>query len=351
MHAIGGRYLIRRLLGKGASGEVYEVQDSFENDVVAIKILTALPAGGPWLEAQILRRLADPHILPIRNADLASGTPYLVTELATHGTLDQRLTLSGKRGLDVDDVVRWTRQACHGIARAHDLRLLHNDIKPANLFLNAQGEALVGDFGCAALIPPGATYAFPPGATAETAAPEIASGWGTPANSASVRSDVYSIGATAYWLLAARPPHDFTGVTDVPSKMSIVATRSPARLRDLAPHVPLPVATAIERAAAVTPAARFASVADLAAALGRRPATRRRWRRTDDHAGHMGCWRGEPVGAGSTYVTCLEVGTRPTQCVITTRHAGSGHRVAGGCRTAPMRLWAQATRGVMGQLG
>ena len=116
---IAGRYLVRGLLGRGATGEVYEVLDTYENDIVALKLLTVLPAGGPWAEAQILRGLADPHILPIRNADLASGRPYLVTELATHGSLDQRLGTTGQCGLDVDDVVRWIRQACHGVARAH----------------------------------------------------------------------------------------------------------------------------------------------------------------------------------------------------------------------------------------
>jgi serine/threonine protein kinase len=346
---IAGRYLLRRRLGApGTQGEVYEALDTYEGDVVAVKLLTGLlPPGGPWVEARILRRLADHHILPIRNADLASGVPYLVTELATHGTLDGTLATAGPCGLDVDDVVRWTCHACHGVARAHDLLLLHNDLKPANLFLNAQGECLVGDFGFASLLPVGATVVQPAGATAMTAAPEVAAGWGTPAATASVRSDVYSLGATAYWLLAARPPHDFTGAADAAAQMAIVVAQAPPRLRDVAPHVPNYVSVAIETAIARASSDRHASVTDLASALGRRPAMTRRWRRTDEHVGHLGCWRGEPDHGGSVYVVCLEVGSRPSQITITTRHAGSGHRVLRGCRVVPRREWGRAIRSVM----
>ena len=200
-------------------------------------------------------------------------------------------------------------------------------------------------------MPPGAASARPPGATAETAAPEVAAGWLTPATTASVLSDVYSLGATAFWLLTSRPPHDFTGVADVTAKMAIAAARVPPRLRDLAPHVPQSVAAAIERAMATPPTGRFASLTDFAAALGRRTPVERRWRRTDEHAGHIACWRGAPVGPGSTYVLCLEYGPRTSQCTIATIHAGSGHHITRGCRTAPIRIWGQAVRSVMRLLG
>jgi eukaryotic-like serine/threonine-protein kinase len=276
---------------------------------------------------------------------------FLATELARHGTLQDRLAAAGERGLDLDEVIRWTRHACFGVARAHDLRLLHNDLKPGNLFLNAEEECLVGDFGCATLIPAGMATVQPHGATPETTAPEIAASWGTRAASASILSDVYSLGATAVCLLAARPPHDLTGMPDVASKMAIVATQPAAVLRDLAPHVPKAVVTAIDTAIKRSPGDRYQTVTDFAAALGRRPAAARRWRRTDEHLGHLACWRGEPRGAGSTYVLCLERGSRPSQCTITTVHAGSGRRVSLGCRSAYLRSWGQAVRSVIQKLG
>jgi eukaryotic-like serine/threonine-protein kinase len=349
---IAGRYAVQARLGAPSSqGTVYRVLDTYEGDVVALKLLTALPPGGPWMEAQILRHLADPHILPIRNADQVPGRPYLVTELATRGSLEDCLAATGSRGLGVDDVVRWTRQACYGVARAHDLRLLHNDLKPGNLFLNAQGECLVGDFGMATLIPPGAAAVRPYGATAETAAPEVAACWNTAAATASVLSDVYSLGATAFWLLAARPPHEFTGAPDPAVKMATVAGQVPSRLRDVAPHVPQSVALVIEKAFARSPGDRFATVTAFAAALGTRRRVTRRWRRTDEHVSHVACWRGEPEAGGSTYVLCLETSPRPSQCLITAVHASSGNRVTRGCRTAYMREWGRAVRSAMQRLG
>ena len=347
---IGGRYVLQRQLGQGGQGDVYQAFDSHLGDVVALKLLTTVPPGGAWAEAQILRRLADRHILPILNADIASGQPYLATELAQHGTLEAELAAASGVGLDVDDVVGWIRDACHGVARAHDLRLIHNDLKLANLFLDGARECLVGDFGAAALLAPQASTVFPPLATPETAAPEIAAGWNTPALTASVQSDVYSLGATAYWLLTGKPPHDFGNLTDPAAKMALVAAQPPPRLRDVAPHVPSQVAATIEKAMARDPADRFDSVLDFAAALGARHAIPRRWTQTDEHPAHDACWRGVPRGGGSTYVLCLEPGPRASQRSVIARHASSGHRITSECRVIQARNWAQAIRAAMRRL-
>ncbi len=340
-----------QLSAGGGGGEVYEVLDTYEGEVVVLKLIRNVPTGNPWHEAQILRRLSDPHILAIRNADVASGIPYVVTERATHGTLASRLNASSGFGVDVDEVIQWMRQASYGVARAHDLRLTHNDIKPANLFLNAQGEALVGDFGGASLIPPGAASTMPFQATAETVAPEVASSWGTSAATASFASDVYSLGATTYWMLAATTPHDFGGAVGHVERCQVVASNPSRRLRDVAPHVPQSVAAVVERAIHPDPAQRFASALDFAAALSSRSLPNRRWRRTNVHPGHIGCWEGDPTGTAGAYILCVEAGSRPSQCQITTVHASSGNRVARGCRAAPLRMWSQAVRSVMQDLG
>lgn len=312
---------------------------------MALKLLQAVPAGQPWLEAETLRQLSDPHILPIRNADIDAGQPFLVTELATHGTLADPLAASGTCGLRVDDVVRFMRQAANGVGRAHAIRLIHNDIKPQNLFLNAEGECLVGDFGGACLLAPGAATCTPHATTPPIAAPEIAKEW----HAASVRSDVYSLGATGYWLLAGRPPHSFPEGATFHESLALVATKSPPRLWDVAPHVPRYVATTIDAAMARDPADRFEAVADFAAALGSRPTISRRWRRTDEHAAHLACWRGE-VSKGGTYVTCLEEGSRPTQVTIISKHLSSGRRISKGCMTVNQRNAPQKLRKVFRDL-
>jgi eukaryotic-like serine/threonine-protein kinase len=347
---VANRYQLVRKFAESGQGEVYVARDKHEGDEVALKLL---PPGtpGPWDEAQILRALRDPHILEIRNADTdpGRGQDFIVTEYLPGGSLDARLDASGNCGLLVDEVVRFIRQACNGIARAHAERLVHNDIKPANLFINPEGECLVADFGGATLIPAGANVTLPRAVTASTLAPEVAvDAWGTPA--ASVRSDIYSLGATAYWLLAARPPIDVRGVFGPPAHARVVA-ETPPRLFDVAPHVPAFVARAIETAIARDPNDRFASAGDLHAALGGRPEGSRIWSRTDHHGAHAGCWTGVPRGGGSTYELCITDGPRANQVMITTRHQSSGNRITKGCRTTGRSGWAQAIRSVIKALG
>jgi serine/threonine-protein kinase len=343
---IDGRYEIQAVFAPGGQGDVYQVLDHHENDVYVLKLLDPnILVGNVWQEAQILRQLRDDHILEIRNAAITLGRPYIVTALARHGTLETALAATHDAGLPVDNVVTWMRQAAMGIARAHDASLVHNDLKPGNLFLTANQECLVGDFGMASLLPIGQTSAPPRGATAETAAPEVAGTWGTNAPSASIASDVYSLGATAYWLLAARPPVDLTGV-HANARMRMAAASQPPRLRDLAPHVQQSVAAVIEKAIARDAAHRYATITEFAAALGSRPAVVRKWKRTDEHAGHMGCWRGERVGA-STYVLCVEPGATAGSCAVVTRHLLSNARVPNGARACRVRNWPQAVRAVI----
>jgi serine/threonine-protein kinase len=331
---IGNRYVVKEQLGPGGQGEVYVCDDPFEGDVVVVKLLNleSLPPGNPWLEAQALRELKDEHILPIRNADLDAGQPFIVTDRATHGTLGTELVAREGRGLDVDDVVSAIRDACAGVARAHSAGLVHNDLKPENFFLNEQRECLVGDFGGACLIAPGSTAGVPHTTTPAIAAPEIAAAWGTGAATASVRSDVYSLGAAAYWCLVGQRPYPFPPGMGFREKLAIVAAQPLPRLWDRAPHVPKYVADAIDRAMARNAADRFASVAEFAAALGQRPTVSRRWLWTNEHAVHGACWRGVPDDGGSVYVTCLERGSKPGKVDITSRHLASGNRITEGCR-------------------
>jgi eukaryotic-like serine/threonine-protein kinase len=353
-HAVGemiaGRYEVVEVLKKGRQGEVYRVLDHNENAVGVLKLIdTNLLPGGVWDEAHALRQLADDHILPIRNADVTpTGQPYLVTALAEHGTLETAFDATNGLGLPVDDVVTWIRQACMGIARAHDASLVHNDIKPANLFLTVNRECLVGDFGLASLIPAPPLIGVARGATPETAAPEVASAWWMRAPPASFQTDVYSLGATAYWLLAGRPPVDLRGVRGVDARMSAAAAQTPPRLRNVAPHVPAAVANPIEEAIRPNPDDRYRTVSHLAAALGSRRTKARRWKRTNEHPAHLGCWRGERPGR-STYILCLEQGARSTTCVLTTKHE-SGPRVPSGSRTCSTKNWAQAVRATIDKL-
>ncbi len=139
------RYKIVKFLGRGAYGEVYEVYDHHQNQQVALKFLN--PGNPmPWAEAQRLTALRSEYILPILNADSDAGVPFLVTEIAQHGSTEERMP---PPGVPPAQAVRWVQHACRGTSRAHQARIVHRDIKPANLFLTAEGEAVLGDFGIA----------------------------------------------------------------------------------------------------------------------------------------------------------------------------------------------------------
>lgn len=339
---IANRYAVISTLGRGAQGEVYRVRDTVEGDEVALKMLGPMPSPlGPWAEAQILRGLSDDHILPIRNALVHLGQRVIVTEIAHHGSVEGRINAQ-PTGLDVGDAIRWTRQACQGIARTHDMGLIHNDLKPGNLFLHERDDCCVADFGYAGQRD-AAGIAPVYGGTLATMAPEVAAVWG-PTATATVSADVYSLAASCFWMLAGRPPHDFTGLTTQTEILNRIATVPAARLRDVAPHVPDAIARVIDRALAIDPDGRPASALDLAAALGRR-IEGRRWQRTDEHSGHHACWRGQ--SKGSEYVMCMTSGSKPTARVLETRHANSGRKVTRGGASATRTNWPAAVRRLM----
>jgi serine/threonine-protein kinase len=346
---IANRYEVLSSLAPGAQGDVYRVRDTYEDTVCVLKLLDAsLLTAGLWDEAQILRALADDHILQIRNADLYAGQPYVVTALAEHGTLENELASTNGLGLDVDQVVTWIRQASMGVARAHDNLLVHNDIKPANLFLTSNKECLVGDFGVASRMPPPPMVARARGATPETAAPEVRAAWASKLPPAAFTTDVYSLGATAYWLLAGQPTVNLAGINGIAARMASAATQATPRLREVAPHVPAAVASIIECAIAASPADRYQAAAAFAAALGSRSTKPRRWRRTNQHPGHLGCWVGE-CPARSTYVLCLEQGATAKQRTVTTRHA-TGTKVPNGSRSVAASGAMQAVRATIDKL-
>lgn len=332
---IANRYIVQSLLGRGTFGEVYAVVDSHQAGVYALKLFQPLPGTQVWHEAQVLTHLESDYILPVRNADIANGIPYVVTNIAAHGTAADHLS---PLGVDPDTAVRWARAACRGTTRAHDGGLLHRDIKPGNLFLTATGDALLGDFGLAHLMD-GSGNA-PPAGTPVTEAPEVAAGQPT-----TVRSDVYSLGATLYALLAGRYAHD--GPDRAACLAALAAGPGPS-LRDVAPHVGQALAQRADRAMARDPADRYPGPSAFDAALGQLPKQTRRWARTDEHTGHAGCWRGSAVKGTAVTVCAVPSGSR---YAVEARYQPSGKKITAACRSAaPLRLLPRNLRTAMSQV-
>lgn len=331
--------LVRRLGAQSAQGEVWIADDLNEGDQVAIKVMN--PSPEPWREAQILRQLTDPHILPIRNADQDSGLVFLVTEIARHGSLETEIRPNGL-GVEVNRTVRLIRQACMGLARAHSSNIVHNDVKPANLFLDANDGCLVGDFGMAALVDRATQVGQPPGFTLLTASPEALAGW------VSFPSDVYSIAATAYWLLSGIPPIAVTAATPAQAHQEVMTT-TVKRLWDIAPHVSRCVNQAVMKGLSKSPADRQQSPTEFAEDLRACPAEPTTWQRTDHHGGHAGCWTGSRSQRG--YNICLKPIPESARMEVLATHALSGRRVVDACGETARASWPSSVRSAIRTIG
>jgi serine/threonine protein kinase len=320
------RYEVVRPLGQGANGAVYEVYDHNTQQTSALKLMLTFDPSAPWAEAHMLSGLEGEFLLPIRNADVEGGLPFLVTPVARHGATADKITPNV--GVPVPQAVRWTRQATQGIARIHDLGLLHNDIKPDNIFIDDDGDALVGDLGLASLIDITGHGHF--AGTPTTMAPEVATIGATILQPdwhfhrpTSVASDIYSLGATLYWLLAGHPPHHHP--TDPFAAMAAVAAGPPTDLLVTAPHVPQGLRDIVNTALARKPSDRYPNAAAFAAALGRRTTAKRTWTRNSPHPGHTACFTG--TGHGSDLSICAVPTGQRTRHEIRIAHAKSGRRV------------------------
>ena len=323
---IRNRYRVDSYLGGGANGHVYEVWDEWQNQRCALKMLNVTNFGS-WAEATVLTSLRGDYILPILNTDEEAGIPFLVTDVMENGCSEDYIVLGV--GVPVDQAADWVRQASIGIARVHDNNLVHMDIKTGNLFLDDDHRVLVGDFGLSN--PMNANgIALAGGGSPETMAPEIASG-----QPATIRSDVYSLGATLYHLLAGdwmnpalRPLSDWNQLM-----AAVAAHGTPRPVGEVAPHVPVGLRAIVMKAIDPDPARRFATADELGAAVGARSRPTRTWTRDQPCAGHTTCFTGAKPGASTFKVCALPIGNRG-------RHVIESRRIPAGTRINP---WPEAT--------
>ena len=182
-------------------------------------------------------------------------------ELLPGGTLQDRVDKSGP--LAPIEAVDAILQVISGLAEAHAAGILHRDIKPSNCFVDADGTVKIGDFGLSIPTPaPDVTQLTVTGtvqATPRFASPEQLRG-----QSLDVRSDIYSVGATLYYLLTGRPPFDDR---DLMVLLSRIATEPPTSPREARPEIPRALAATVLQCLAKDPAHRPTSYRSLASVL------------------------------------------------------------------------------------
>ena len=275
--ALAGRYTLVRELGRGGMATVYLGTDVKLGRGVAIKLLA--PATRAYLgsdrfqrEVLLAAQLSHPHIVPLFEADEADGLLFYVMEYVEGESLRQRLSRHGP--LPVDDAVRIATEVGDALQYAHENGVIHRDIKPENILLS-RGHALVTDFGIAKLMEergsaegPALTGAGIAVGTAAYMSPEQASG----DKRIDPRSDVYSLAAVLYEMLAGEPP--FTG----PSAQAIAArviNDPPRPIRTVRPGLPVHLERALVRGLAKAPTDRHRTARAFVDALGA-PARERR---------------------------------------------------------------------------
>jgi len=341
---IENRYEVIAILGHGGQGIVFSVFDHRLREESALKVLLDVAGAEIWREASLLTKLSGKFLLPVRNADFASGRPFVVTEIARHGTTSDEMLQDV--GVPTARAVQWALHASRGASRMHDHGLVHNDLKPENLFLNANGEALLGDLGFASELN-GSGFAELRGGTPFTMPPEVATAFlthlagGSPGTPCSVASDVYALGATLYWLLAGRAPYRGDGTLS--DLLTEVAAGPPPSLATIAPHVPRGICDAVSKAMSRTAVDRYPTAAAFDYALARVALPNRKWSRRPPHAGHQTCFEG--VKGKSTMAVCAsQLGTN-SQLSIAITHQPSG-RQAEPARTATQAQLPQRLRAI-----
>ena len=267
---IGGRYQILSLAGAGSMGSVYRARDTELDEIVALKFLRPDLVHTPDIlarfrrEVRLARRVAHRHVAKVYDIGEHDGDKFLTMAFIEGEPL--RALLHRSRPLPVSRAVSIARAVCQGLDAAHAVGVIHRDLKPDNVMLGSDGALSITDFGIAR-----SAERIDGGATAT-----LGSAIGTPAYMSPEqvegapdvdgRADIYALGVMLFEMVTGELP--FSGG----SAIAVAAARldrEPPDPRDLRPGIDPELARLILRCMARQPADRFASAAELDAALSR----------------------------------------------------------------------------------
>src|SRR5579859_2679786 len=264
-----GQYELVDLLGKGGMASVFRAWQPGLERWVAVKVLRAeLAADANFVrrfqnEARIQAQLSHQHVVPIYEVGQAEGTYYIAMRYVPNGTLGELIQRTGP--LPLERALRLLAQIADALDYAHGQGVVHRDMKPGNVLLDADDWVSLGDFGIARASE-ATTRLTQVGVVAGTAAymaPEQARG----EPDTGYRADLYALGVVAYEMLAGRVP--FTASTDV-AVLHAHIYDPPPPLAMLRPDLPPHVDAALQVMLAKDPQQRFDSARAFVAALGSR---------------------------------------------------------------------------------
>ena len=252
-----GGYRVLELIGEGAGGAVYLVESEATGERAALKVLAAALAHDERFRRRFLREstlaaeLRHPHVVPILDFGEADGDLFLTMRHIDGEDLRARLARGGP--LEPQDALDLVAQIAGALDEAHARGLVHRDVKPANILLDADGQAYLSDFGLAKHASSASSltgdHSFV--GTIAYVAPEQIRG-----EEIDGRADVYSLGCVLYEALADRPPFDRE------SELAVVFAHlhEPApRITDARPELPSGMDHALRKAISKDPRERYAT--------------------------------------------------------------------------------------------
>jgi predicted Ser/Thr protein kinase len=265
---LSGRYKLEAKLGSGGMSTVYLANDGTLDRAVAVKVMHREMSEQPdqlerfRQEARAVAKLSHPNVVAVIDAGEDSGHPYIVFEYVEGETLKQRIARVG--ALDTQEALAYAIEIARGLTVAHGRNMVHRDIKPQNVLIDAEGRAKLTDFGISRqLEQDGMTATGRVLGTTDYVAPEQAMG-----HPVDPRSDIYSLGVVLYEMLIGQVP--FHADSQVGVAMKHVNEELPD-VQQRRPEISAAAALVVERATAKDPAERYqevgAMIDDLSTAL------------------------------------------------------------------------------------
>jgi eukaryotic-like serine/threonine-protein kinase len=262
------RYRVDQVIGRGGMGVVYKATDTQLDEVVAIKTLPGdVMQRSPEdlerfkREIRLARKITHRNVLRTYDYGEAEGVYFISMEFVRGYTLSELLAEASGRQMAPRVAMGISRQICRGLQAAHEQGIIHRDIKPQNVLIDAKGEVKLMDFGIARMT------------EAKDAMTQAGLIVGTPhymspeqvqAKQLDPRSDVYSVGVLIYEMLAGRRPFESTALTGV---LTAHITEIPKPLVELRPEIGETVSAIVMRCLAKDPKARYADAGALLADL------------------------------------------------------------------------------------
>jgi serine/threonine protein kinase len=261
---LSGRYKLDSKLGSGGMSTVYLAHDETLERWVAVKLLHREISDQPdqlerfRREARSVAQLSHPNVVSVIDAGEDGGHPYIVFVYVSGETLKQRIDRLGR--LPLDEAAAYAIETGRGLAAAHARRLVHRDVKPQNVLIDAEGRAKVTDFGIARSLEDGSlTKTGRVLGTTDYVSPEQAMG-----QEVDARSDVYSLGVLLYEMLTGKPPFEADSLVGVAMKH---VNEPMPDVQEKRPDASSALSAVIERATLKDPKKRYSDMGAMLAEL------------------------------------------------------------------------------------